>query len=343
MMLEGIRSGGFAIGSPFRYVPPSELKATAEAVQPLETFEASASPVADSSPTTRKARFEPILETVRLSKEQAARPVSREVLERAQSLLDQGDRGGAYLELYRELGNEQILIQTQITTYTGLWGSGALQGNHLAQQEGGSRYDIDLDQFSTNIAQATIDAIRADLDRGGTGRLSDDQFQSADRKVWADKAMPELFPGNVQFFDLWDHPEDRGALFSRSTWNMIGVGARWMLPDPTRFGLKEDHRSISFRVGKRPAEFDNNPNYTIHGNEKNRFITVVDNRTGFVEAFWDNRPRVGPVRVPQIPNRPIDPESREGRLRQKFYQDLGANQKPALSKVLAEELDGTSP
>lgn len=340
-MLDGIQSGGFRASLQRLFSTPSKAAmAGAEEAGPSEHFEASA-PVHQAEEAASRS-YRPILDTVKISAERARTPVSREVLERAQQLLDRGDRGGAYLELYRELGNEQILIQTQITTYTGLWGSGALQGNHLAQQEGGSRYNLDLDQFSKEIAQATLDAIRADLDRGGTGRLSDDQFQSADRKVWADKGMPELFPGNVQFFDLWDHPEDRGAFFSRSSWNMVGVGARWMLPDPVRFGLKEDHRSISYRVGKRPAEFVGNPDYTLYGGEKDRFITVVDNRTGFVEAFWDNRPRVGPLRVPQIPNRPLEPGSREARLRQKFYQDLGANQHGS-AQMGSEELYGTSP
>lgn len=340
-MLEGIRSGGLR-ASLQRLSSTRSAAALPEAEEGAarERFEASDQVTQAESPTSRSYR--PILDTVKISAERARTPVSREVLERAQQLLDRGDRGGAYLELYRELGNEQILIQTQITTYTGLWGSGALQGNHLAQQEGGSRYNLDLDQFSKEIAQATLDAIRADLDRGGTGRLSDDQFQSADRKVWTDKGMPELFPGNVQFFDLWDHPEDRGAFFSRSSWNMVGVGARWMFPDPVRFGLKEDHRSISYRVGKRPAEFVGNPDYTLYGGEKDRFVTVIDNRTGFVEAFWDNRPRVGPMRVPQIPNRPLEPGSREARLRQKFYQDLGANQHGS-AQMGSEELYGTSP
>src|SRR6185295_15901465 len=43
-------------------------------------------------------------------------PVPRSVIDKAQSQLDAGDRGGAYLTLYKELGNEQLLVQAQITT-----------------------------------------------------------------------------------------------------------------------------------------------------------------------------------------------------------------------------------
>lgn len=270
---------------------------------------------------------QPILDTITPDEEKQRRKVPLEVLDRAQAQLDAGDRGGAYLTLYRELGSEQILIQAQITTYTGVWGSGALTGNALAKQSGGARYNLQLDQFSTEIAQATIDAIRKDLAAGGTGRLNEDQFQSADRGVWAKKGMPELFPGNVQFLDFWDHQEgDRAdALFTPSVWNMAKAALRSLVPNTSLFGLNQDGRNVANLVGKRPAEYEGNPNYTIHGGADDRFITVIDNRTGFVEAFWDNHPHVGPIPMPQLDNRPIDPESTEYRQRQQFYEYLGAN------------------
>jgi hypothetical protein len=248
-------------------------------------------------------------------------PVSRDCVERAQEKLNLGDRGGAYLELYREMGNEQLLIQTQITTYSGIWGSGALTGNHLAQQEGGERYDTPLDQFSHEIAQATIDAVRSDLEAGGNGRLSDSQLQTADRQVWKDKDMPELFPGNVQFVDFWNHEQgDRSeAIFSRSTWNMLGVGARWL------FNPLSDERNYGYLIGKRPAEFADDPRFEVRGGEKDRFLTVLDRETGFVECFFDKQPKVGPVPIPQIPNQPIDPDSQEFARRQRLCADLGAN------------------
>lgn len=248
-------------------------------------------------------------------------PVSRECLELAQEKLDRGDRGGAYLELYREMGNEQLLIQTQITTYSGIWGSGALTGNSLAQNEGGPRYTTPLDQFSHEIAQATIDGVREDLEAGGTGRLSDSQLQTADRKVWKDKGMPELFPGNVQFTDFWNHEKgDRlDAICSRSTWNMLGVGARWLL-NP----LSEE-RNYGYLIGKRPAEFADDPRFQILGGEKDRFLTVVNKETGFVECFFDKQPRIASFPIPQIPNEPISHDSQEYQRRQRLCQELGAN------------------
>ena len=248
-------------------------------------------------------------------------PVSRDCLALAQEKLDRGDRGGAYLELYREMGNEQLLIQTQITTYSGIWGSGALTGNHLAQQEGGARYTTPLDQFSHEIAQATIDVVRADLDAGGSGRLSDSQLQTADRKVWKDKGMPELFPGNVQFADFWNHEKgDRlDAICSRSTWNMLGVGLRWLLnPLP-------EERNYGYLIGKRPAEFANDPRFQVLGGEKDRFLTVINKETGFVECFFDQQPRIAGIPIPQIPNQPIQPGSQELQRRHRLCQELGAD------------------
>lgn len=272
--------------------------------------------------------FQPLLNAVKISDEKRRTKVPLEVLDRAQAYLDRGDRGAAYLTLYQELGNEQILIQTGITTYTGFWGSGALTGNSLAQRDGGERYNTQLDDFSVEIAQATLDAVRQDLEAGGTGRLSDDQFQSADREVWKNKGMPELFPGNVQFMDFWNHEGDHGeAFFSHSTLSMMGAGLRAMVPNTSFLGLNEDGRNLNSLVGKRPAEFAGDPDFTIHGGDKDRFLTVVDNRTGFIEAFWDRRPRIvgGWLPLRQIANEPISKESPEYRQRKKLYETLGAN------------------
>jgi hypothetical protein len=293
----------------------------------VDTLVAGASPQVGAQPplrsTTPIGPLAPILEAVKPGQG----PVPREVLDRAQELLDKGDRGGAYLTLYRELGNEQILIQTQITTYTGIWGSGALTGNNAARLDAGSRYNTRLDEFSVEIAQATIDAVRQDLEAGGTGRLTDDQFQTADRHVWARKGMPELFPGNIQFFDFWNHAKgDRGAaILAKSNLNLAVAALRSLVPNTSFLGLNHDLRNVSHYIGKRPAEFADNPNYEIHGTSQNRFITVIDKRTGFVEAFWDNKPRCGLLPMPQIKNEPIRPDSPEYRRRQELYQVLGAN------------------
>ncbi len=279
-------------------------------------------PLADSSSLQAPI----ILKTVKVPEAKRQTKVPLETLDRAQELLHKGDRGGAYLALYEELGNEQLVIQAQITTYTGIWGSGALTGNYCAQRDGGDRYNTKLDDFSTEIAQATIDAVRKDLESGGTGRISDDQLQSADRGVWAGKGMANLFPGNVQFVDFWNHEgDDRTAFLSQGTWNVVGAAVRSRIPNTSLFGLNQDGRNVSHLIGKRPAEFANNPNYEIHGASDDRFIIVKDKRTGFIEAFWDKKPHVSLMPMPQLDNEPIEHGSPEMLRRKTLYNSLGAN------------------
>ncbi len=288
---------------------------------PVETFQSSGP--SPSKKTT--SAFEPVLHTVKLSEEQKSKPVPREVVEKAQKQLDEGDRGGAYLTFYKELGSEQVLAQAQITTYTGLWGSGALAGNSRAKDLGGGHYNIPLDQFSTDIAQGTIDSIRKDLDEGGTGRLSESQFRAVDRQVWKDKKMGNLFPGNVQFWDPWNHIKgDRAAIISRSTVNMAKVALRSCL-SVVGFSGGDLGLNRILQVGKRPAEFAKDPNYQTYGDKSTRFITVVDKRTGFVEAFWDNEPKFGKARVPQLANEAVSHESPTFKQRNFLYDKLGAN------------------
>lgn len=265
----------------------------------------------------------------------AKSPVPTAVLDEAQARLNAGDRAGAYLTLYRALGNNQLLIQAQVTTYSGIWGSGALNGNALAKQSAGTeRYNVTLDSFSVDIVQTTINAIRADLAKGGTGRISDDAFQDADRQAWADKDMKELFPGNIQFADfaLGNHSvrEGAAALFSQGTLNTVSISLKSMLffasqllPVPKPLAALGE----STQIGKRPAEYENNPRYTVVGDDSTRFVTVFDNQTGFVEAFFDRHPNMGVIPVAQLPNQV--PSSSTQTKRDAFYNYLGANGHPA--------------
>ena len=269
--------------------------------------------------------YQPLLQPVHLSTEQKSKPVSAKVLDKAQKQLDDGDRGGAYITLYKELGSEQLLVQAQITTYTGIWGSGALAGTTQAQNSGRERHNLPLDQFSTDIAQGTIDGIRKNLESGGTGRLTEPEFRAIDRDVWRQKNMVELFPGNVQFWDPWNHKkEDQAATLSQASINMARVGVRSAL---SLVGVKGwSGENTILQVGKRPAEFQNDPNYHTFGSKDDRFITVIDKRTGHVEAFWDNKPKFGKLPAPQLQNEALPKDSPKFVQRNFLFQKLGANQ-----------------
>ncbi|MGK0247956.1 MAG: hypothetical protein ACI910_000684, partial [Oleispira sp.] len=114
-----------------------------------------------------------------------------------QALLNEGNRGGAYMFYYMLTGNTQALVQAQITTYSGFFGGAALYGNYLAKIANPDKYTLSLDQFSIDIVQANIDAIRIDINGGNNGLLSPEDLQVADYGVWVDKEMGDYFPGNL--------------------------------------------------------------------------------------------------------------------------------------------------
>ena len=85
--------------------------------------------------------------------------------------------------------------------------------------------------------------------------------------------------------------------------------------------------AVAYQVGKRPAEYVDNPNYQIYGGSQDRFITVIDKKTGFVEAFWDNNPQLNGTSIDQLRNERIAPDSIVEYQRKEFYKYLGANMK----------------
>ena len=48
--------------------------------------------------------------------------------------------------------------------------------------------------------------------------------------------------------------------------------------------------------------------------------------TGFGEASWDNKPKMGMVRVPQLDNKPLAQDSKSFIQRNFLYRKVGANQ-----------------
>nr|AYN62292.1 hypothetical protein [Heteroscytonema crispum UCFS10] len=122
------------------------------------------------------------------------------------ALLKKGDRGGAYLYYYnliKDVDREavsQILIQAQITTYSGFFGGAAMIGNAIANNSNPDKYPAEgLDKFSSDIVQGLIDAIAKELSANQDGVLTKEQIQLADHGVWENKyKMGDYFPGNIQ-------------------------------------------------------------------------------------------------------------------------------------------------
>jgi hypothetical protein len=121
------------------------------------------------------------------------------------AILNSGDRAGAYLYYYnlikdvdREAAN-QILMQMQITTYSGFFGGAALIGNAIAKDSNPDLYPETLDQFSDEIGRGLLSTIAFQIGEGSSGVLTADDIQTADRGVWNSYQIGHYLPGNIQF------------------------------------------------------------------------------------------------------------------------------------------------
>jgi len=185
--------------------------------------------------------------------------------ENAQKRLDAGDRGGAYLELYKVTGNPLMLMHAQITTYSGAPGGMAVNANFLAKLANPEKYQITLDRFSHKIDQSIIDLAKHAA-KTDPKEFNNQNIWKADSKVWKELNMGELFPGNIQ--QILRNPDiasSRGGLHAF---------------------LSQDEAEL----GKRPAEYEGKPDlYSIHKSKDGRFTTVIDKQTNRVEVVFDKK------------------------------------------------------
>jgi hypothetical protein len=119
-----------------------------------------------------------------------------------QSLLNAGMRGNAYLTYYDWTGSGEALLQAQISTYSNGLGSAALYANTAAKDANLDTYPPSIDSFSEQIAQAFVNAVRENVQNGGTGILSDQQVIQTAQATWANNGLAGSFPGNIYVYGL---------------------------------------------------------------------------------------------------------------------------------------------
>ncbi len=125
------------------------------------------------------------------------------------------NRGGFYLAYFNYLMDQttktsdmaqqalliasarQVLLQAEITTYSGFAGGAALIGNALAKNANPSLYPATLDEFSYDIANGLL--TQMEKDGSGIENFTADKIQLLDRGVWIGFGMGDYFPGNAQF------------------------------------------------------------------------------------------------------------------------------------------------
>ena len=190
-----------------------------------------------------------------------------EAASRAQVRLNNGDRAGAYLELYKVTGTEQLLVQAQITTYSGAVGGMALEGNFRAKMANPENYDLTLDRFSHEIDQAVVDLARDTANKGKPEQFNKENIMEADAEVWNSNGMLLHFPGNAQQIGK----EGKEHLAQ-------SIGSQEAI-------LSQDE----IELGRRPAEYANDSRYSTVVSQDERFITVFNNETHGIESFFDTR------------------------------------------------------
>jgi hypothetical protein len=200
--------------------------------------------------------------------------VTIEDVEKVRTLFAAGNRGAVYMMLYNLTGQEYWLLDAQITTYSGIFGGGALRSNYLIKTEHQSTYQSTLDVFSRDIMKRMINLVEESVKQGKKGYVKPSRFLlEGDGPVWQMNGLADQFPGHALFFEIGTYgPENFPRVFAP--------------------GTMYTYRAVSetpFTYGKRPAEFAANQDFETYTSSDNRFITVTHKKTCKVEVFFDTK------------------------------------------------------
>lgn len=230
-----------------------------------------------------------ILSFNQISNTQPVNQITPEHIANMRDLLNANHRAEVYYYYAKLLGNDydpitdipgpkseavvQLMMQAQITTYSGMIGEAALQGNFLAKTRDQEDYNLKLDTFSEDIIKGTIAAIEKEITPAPvTGAIKDgfltaNEIQLADQGVWVIKGLADFFPGN---FQLSLDPFDDGTELATSKWVDGFLVAQASLNDEGAW------------LGKRFAEFSavdyqmvSNDTYTFMVNKISNVIEGV--------------------------------------------------------------------
>ncbi len=186
------------------------------------------------------------------------------------AILDSGDRAGAYLYYYNIIRDvdraaaDQILMQMQITTYSGFFGGAALIGNSIAKDSNPDLYPETLDLFSEQILRGLILTIEERIFEGESGILTAQNIRDADWGVWDSMQMGNYFPGNFQF------PYTDSVFYSEGT--LAAMLAGLQLTFGSRVGNKAEHFTGSGYV------VDDTTDYLLIRNADGIIVYVEDKR-----------------------------------------------------------------
>ncbi|WP_413560587.1 hypothetical protein [Bdellovibrio sp. HCB209] len=239
--------------------------------------------------------------------------VNQSDIKTLRSFLKNNDRAGMYLMLYRLTGEEFWLMDAQITTFSGIWGGTALETNYQIKLRNQDKYDDSIDKFSLKIATNMLKWVEKSVADGERGIVDIGVLlMKGDGEVWKSKGLLNEYPGRVLFFNLIQYQVT-------DFHNTLGLGSLYSAYAVVQRGGQ---------MGKRIADFEGNPNFSILKSKDDRFVTVLDNRTCKVEAFIDNDTRPLGV-LKQTLNKALDENDPEYYDRLWLWEFMQGNQDTA--------------
>jgi Ca2+-binding RTX toxin-like protein len=187
------------------------------------------------------------------------------------TLLNENRRAEVYIYYSKLIGNQdpgaiqQLMLQQQITTYSGAAGGSALEGNFNAKVNNQDIYP-NLDDFSHDIILGMIVTLSNDVENGRTGILNANQIQQSDQNVWNDKELVGFYPGNIQL--SWDYTQGTQAHETSKLYD---------------FFIVEEAARKGMGLGKRIGEFSHSE-YSTRVDDG--MVYKINNSTGIIEGAF---------------------------------------------------------
>ena len=228
--------------------------------------------------------------------------IDQDRLDELKTLANSDDRGRVYLEIYRDTGSRQALMESSISTFSETLGALANNANDLAATVnnplekfiGVELYPDPVDRFSRDITQGLLSDMQLKLNATGDAALTNEEMRQSAQNVWKDYGISNDFPGNL--FVARDKLFE--ADFSGAIGNFASFGTAYSLTSGiwnysgsalVRAATLEPTNADPIRPEDFKLSWDMGPRYQIEEIERNNeevlFVTDQENNGRVVHVF----------------------------------------------------------
>jgi hypothetical protein len=102
--------------------------------------------------------------------------INQSQINEIQTLVNQGNRTGAYLKYYEYTGSSEALVQANISSFSGFYGEVAQNANQSIAFDYPDEYNTTVDQFSIAIANDFVSALQTKYNTTGNGYVNDNEM-----------------------------------------------------------------------------------------------------------------------------------------------------------------------